>query len=178
MADRRAGGMNWRLAGWGAAAGLLLVPLVAMRFTAEVDWDETDFLAFGAMLAMAGGGVELAVRASGSALYRAGAAIALATAFFLVWINLAVGMIGSEDSPANLLFLAVLAAALGGAAAAGPSAAGMARAMLAAAGVQAMIGLIAAISGWPTPLFAHGVFVMLWAASALLFRRAARRQAD
>ena len=40
----------WRLAPWMMAALILLLPLVAMRFTDEVDWDATDFSVMGAML--------------------------------------------------------------------------------------------------------------------------------
>lgn len=28
----------WRIVGWGTAAALLLLPLVAMQFTSEVNW--------------------------------------------------------------------------------------------------------------------------------------------
>ena len=41
------------MAVWGTAAFLLLLPVVAMRFTNEVTWDGTDFIVFGAMLAAA-----------------------------------------------------------------------------------------------------------------------------
>ncbi|MGH8077936.1 MAG: hypothetical protein ACREPE_11510 [Lysobacter sp.] len=43
-------GDRWRIAIWGTAALLLLLPLVAMQFTDEVDWDETDFIVIGAMI--------------------------------------------------------------------------------------------------------------------------------
>ena len=42
-----------RLLAWGAAAALLLLPLVAMQFTEEVNWTVFDFLVFGSMLAVA-----------------------------------------------------------------------------------------------------------------------------
>ena len=44
---------RWRTAVWGTAAFLLLLPLVAMQFTNEVNWDATDFAVFGTMLALA-----------------------------------------------------------------------------------------------------------------------------
>ncbi|MDQ2695792.1 MAG: hypothetical protein M3Z21_10530, partial [Pseudomonadota bacterium] len=53
-------GSRWRIAVWGTAAFLLLLPLAAMQFTNEVNWDETDFIVFGAMLAVACGTCELA----------------------------------------------------------------------------------------------------------------------
>jgi hypothetical protein len=79
----------------------LLLPWLAMQFTDEVAWDETDFIVFGAMLAGACGAWELAARMTGSTAYRAAVGVAVMSAFILVWMNLAVGMIGSEDNPAN-----------------------------------------------------------------------------
>src|SRR5688572_14590172 len=108
-------GSRWRIALWGTAALILLLPLVAMQFTHEVVWDETDFIVFGAMLAVACGTFELAARMTGNILYRAGVGVAVAAAFILVWINLAVGIIGSEDNPANLMYGGVLAVAIAGA---------------------------------------------------------------
>ena len=75
---------------------LLLLPLVAMQFTNEVNWDETDFIVFGAMLAAACGTYELAARMTGNTAYRAAVSVAVAAAFLLIWINLAVGIIGAR----------------------------------------------------------------------------------
>ena len=56
---------------WGGAAALLALPAIAMRFRASgVDWSATDFLVFGAMLAIACGLYELATRMSGDVRYR------------------------------------------------------------------------------------------------------------
>lgn len=44
------------------------------------------------------------VNVSGRNFYRIGAAVALGAAFFEVWMNLAVGIVGSEDNPVNLGF--------------------------------------------------------------------------
>ena len=42
---------RWRIAGWAAAALiLLLLPLVAMQFTDEVNWDVADVAVAGALL--------------------------------------------------------------------------------------------------------------------------------
>jgi len=46
--DRR--GNRWRVAIWGSAALLLLLPWVAREFTREVNWTPADFGVFGAML--------------------------------------------------------------------------------------------------------------------------------
>src|SRR3712207_5369059 len=102
----------WRLAPWLIAALLLALPLAAMRFTDEKNWDETDFIVFGAMLFGACGVYELAARMTGNTAYRAAVGVAVVAAFILIWMNLAVGIIGSEDNPANLMYAGVLAVAV------------------------------------------------------------------
>jgi hypothetical protein len=176
---------RWSLAVWGAAALLLLLlPLVAMQFTDEMDWDETDFLVFGAMLVVACGIYELAARTTGNSPYRAAVGVAVAGAFILVWINLAVGIIGSEDNPANLMYGGVLAVAIIGAVIARFQPIGMARALAATALAQALVGVIALAAGLGStaPSFPQaivvltGFFAALWLISAWLFRKAARDQ--
>lgn len=177
-------GSRWRIAVWGTAAFLLLLPLAAMQFTNEVNWDETDFIVFGAMLAVACGTCELAARMTGNNAYRAAVGIAVAAAFILVWMNLAVGILGAEDNPANLMFGGVLAVGLVGAIIARFQPQGMARALVATALAQGAVGVIALIAGlgstgasWPGDIvFLTGFFVALWVGSALLFRKAAREQ--
>src|SRR5215207_8090655 len=87
----------WRIALWGTTALVLLLPLFAMQFTEEVAWDLADFAIFGAMLVGACGTYQLAARVTGNSAYRAAVGVALAAAFILVWMNLAVGIIGTED---------------------------------------------------------------------------------
>ncbi len=99
----RLGGRT-RMALWGGAACLLLLPLVAMQFTREVAWTPVDFVTFGAMLASVCGGLELAARVTMNRTCRAATGLALVTAFLLTWVNVAVGIIGSERDPANLAF--------------------------------------------------------------------------
>lgn len=168
---------------WGAAATLLLVPLAAMRFTDEVDWNAFDFVVLGTLLAAACGAFELAARASGSFAHRAGAGVAVVTALLLIWLNGAVGMIGREDNPANLMYGAVLGLALGGSLWAGFRPSGRARAMGAAALAQLAVAAIALLAGMgalnppgPAGLLTLNVgFAALWLISAGLFR-AARAQ--
>jgi hypothetical protein len=167
--------------GWGMAAVLLLLPLVAMQFTSEVNWTLSDFVFAGAMFGLVGGTYELAIRLSRNYAYRGGVAVALLAAFLLVWINLAVGIIGNEDNPANLIFFAVIAIALTGSIAARFDAIGMARAMTVTAVVQELIAVTVLFVGLgrtdppgPVGLFALiSFFAFLWIASAALFRKAA-----
>jgi hypothetical protein len=111
--------------------------------------------------------------------------LAVVASFLLIWINLAVGIIGSEDNPANLMYAGVLAIAIGGAMIARFRAGGMARALLATAIAQALVAAIAIVGGLVPPynttqqiLVLNGFFVVLWLLSAWLFRRAARERAS
>ena len=166
---------------WGAAAILLLLPLVAMQFTDEVDWTGVDFAVFGVMLATTGAGIELTLRVTDRAAYRAGACIALAAAFVLVWVNGAVGIIGNENNPANLMYGGVLAVAVLGAMVARFRPPGLARAMVAAAIAQVLVLAVAlfAVPGaegpqWPLDaIFLTAFFVALWLVAAWLFHRGA-----
>ena len=100
---------RWRIAAWGAAAALLLLPLCAMQVTDAVVWDLADFVVAGALVVGVGVTYELAARMIGNSAYRAAVGVALAAVFILVWGNLAVGIIGSEDNPANVMYGGVLA---------------------------------------------------------------------
>jgi hypothetical protein len=173
-------GFPWRIVGWGGAAALLLLPFVAMQFTKEVNWTIGDFLVFGVMILMVGIPLELVARASRSWYYRGGALMALAGMFLTIWVNLAVGIVGSEDNPANQLFFAALLVGIIGAAIARARPRGMSWAMVATA-VSLGIAFIIAASG-PTdePFVPHlrelvgtGVFAALFLGSAGLFRKAA-----
>ena len=167
-------GINWRQIGWAVAAALLMVPLVAMQFTSEVNWDETDFIVMGTMLAVVGGALELGVRQSHNGAYRAGFAVAVLGGFLTAWSNLAVGIVGNENHPFNLWFFGVLALGLLGALVAQFRAGGMALAMLAMSAAQVALFVMAALSvaaaPWPA-LF----FVPFWLLAAGLFALAARK---
>ena len=155
-----------------AAAFILLLPLLAMQITDEVVWDLADFVVAGALLVGTGLMYELAARKAGNMAYRAAAGIALAAALLLVWINLAVGIIGTEDNPANVMYIGVLAVGVIGALIARFQPHGMARALFATALAQALVAVIAVVAGFGFTLILNGFFVALWVGSALLFRRA------
>ena len=178
-------GTLWRILIWGTALSILLLPAVAMQFTDEVKWDAPAFLVLGALLFAACGTIELAARASASLAYRFAVGIALVAAFLLIWMNLAAGIIGDEDNPANLMFGAVLLTALAGAFIARFRPGGMARALAAAAAAQILVAAIALALGagagepvWPWGfVMLSGVFAGLWLLWAWLFSRAAWAQA-
>ena len=165
----------WRIVGWSIPALLLLLPLVAMRFTDEVNWTASDFVFAGVLFGSVGLAFELIVRKSGSFAYRAGAALAVVAAFLTIWVNGAVGMIGSEGNPFNLLFGGVLAIALIGAIVARFEAAGMARAMFAAATAQAAVAALGLTSDPLGGVFSIA-FAAPWLLAAALFWKAAQEQ--
>jgi hypothetical protein len=115
----------WRLLLWAVPTALLLVPAVAMQFTREVQWSAFDFVFASVLLFGSAGTIDLAIRKGGSTAYRFGAGLAVLVSFLLIWINGAVGVIGDEDNPANLMFIAIIMIAAGGAVAAKFEARGM-----------------------------------------------------
>lgn len=160
-----------------AAAAVLAVPLVAMQFTDEVVWTLSDFVIMGALVVGTGVLFELALAKTESTAFRAAAGVALAAAFLLFWVNGAVGIIGSADNAANLMYLGVLAVGIGGAVGAGLEPRGMARALAATAAAQVAVGAVALIAALGSPWHVTGataMFAGLWLGSAWLFRTAAR----
>src|SRR5512139_3937877 len=94
---------------------ILLVPLAAMQFTDEVDWSLFDFIFAGGLLFGTGLAFVLIARRVNLPTYRAAVGVAVAAGLILIWVNGAVGIIGSENNPANLLYAGVLAVGLVGA---------------------------------------------------------------
>ena len=160
-------------------AFLLLIPLVAMQFTREVTWTLSDFVVAGILLFGSGLVYALVARMGGSGTYRVAVGVAVAAGLLLIWGNLAVGFIGSENNPANLLYGSVLAVGLVGAIAARFRPLGMARALFAAALTQFLVPFVAMVIWKPEAdlgmvqvLALNTVFAGLWAISGWLFRRA------
>lgn len=157
----------WRLA-WLIIPAILLLPWLG-----NWPWTRSDYVVMGLMLGSVGLGIEFLVRQSGSTAYRLGAVMAVIAAFLTVWVNLAVGMIGSEDNPYNLLFFAVLLAAALGGILVRLKARGMAMAMLVTAILQAAAGLAGMPADMRGGIFSTG-FSGLWLLSAALFWAASR----
>lgn len=169
----------WRIARWSAAAALLCVPAVAMRFPGSgFDWSASDFVMMGALFAGVLGGYEFLAARAPSVAYRAAAVLTMLGLFLLIWLNLAVGIIGSENDNANLMFAGVIAIIVGGACIARFEAGGMSKALFAAAGAQALVGVVAVggdlgLEGrsWPRDVIVlTSFFTGLWAVAGTLFR--------
>ncbi len=162
-----------------ATAFILLIPLLAAPA-----WTLADFVTAGALIFGTGLTYELVVRKAGNIAYRAAVGVALAAAFLLVWINLAVGIIGDSGDLANSMYIGVLAVGIIGATIARLRPPGMGRALFATALAQALVAVIALIfglgSGSPPGVLGilalNGFFAALFVGAALLFRHAGRER--
>lgn len=164
-----------RILGWSALAALLAAPLVAMQVTREVAWSPFDFIVAAALLAVVGAAMEIAIRGRQTVSYRAAAAIALVGSVAMIWANLAVGIVGNETNPANLMFAAIPALGLAVALLGGFGAANLAWALGAMALAQlvaASVGVAAFDAPWREIVPFTLIFAILWVAAAALFRRA------
>lgn len=74
---------------------LLLIPLIAMQFTNEVNWTLFDFVAAGVLLLGTGLLCELVIRKVTNIKYRIAICAVLLAALLLVWLELAVGIFGT-----------------------------------------------------------------------------------
>jgi len=116
-----------------------------------------------------------------STAYRFAVAVAVGAAILLVWGMGALGVVGVEGDPADLMFFGVLAIGIGGSIVARLQPEGMVRAMLVTAGATALVGVIALMLGKHEAEYSSvleisgltGMFATLFVASALLFRAAA-----
>jgi len=112
--------------------------------------------------------------------YRLGALVALGTAFVLLFGVVALGIVG-DGGPWDLLYVGALAVGLVGAVVARFRAAGMALALGATAGATVVAGVVALVVVLVRDLDASvldlvgltGMFAVLFAVSAWLFRRSA-----
>lgn len=161
---------------------LMVIPLTASRYAEGWNWGVADYVVAWAMMTGVGFAYALVTRKSDHVAYRVAAALALLTAFMIIWGTIAVGFIGSDDNPANVLYGAVLLTGMIGAGLARFSPAGMARAMVATAIVQMLVPVVAYLF-WRTD-FSPGVpqvfalnlfFALLFGVAASLFDHAARR---
>jgi hypothetical protein len=78
-----------------SVALILLIPLIAMQFTNEVDWTRSDFVIAGGLLLGVGLLIDLALRKLSTSKYKVPIIIAIVISFLLVWAELAVGIFGT-----------------------------------------------------------------------------------
>jgi len=73
------------------ACFLFTIPLIAMQFTSEMNWDETDFLVWGLLLSVAASVCLLAARKLPRGKWL-GAGVLIGVLFVYVWAELGVGI--------------------------------------------------------------------------------------
>lgn len=176
-------GQPWRAIGWSAAVGLLLLPLIAMQFTSEVQWTIGDFVFAGTLIGGIGLAFEFAIRIAPDRIYLLGFAATLALTFLLVWINAAVGIIGSADNDANFFYVFVLLVGILVGSIGRFRARAMALAAAATALAQALLTAVVLVAGWgqtESPALAllalNGIFIGGWLFAAILFWLSVRQQ--
>lgn len=160
---------------------LLTIPLIGNLVSKEWNWSGSDFLIMGLLIAVATFIWRLLVtRPSANLAYRLGAGLAVGTGFLLVWVSLAVAVIG-DDNPANVLYLGAILAGLIGTGVARFQPQGMARAAFAAAAVTFFVPIVAWFvdandfsPGVAQVFLLNSVFVLMFATAGLLFSHAAK----
>ncbi|HUL80784.1 MAG TPA: hypothetical protein VL131_01495 [Gammaproteobacteria bacterium] len=157
------------------AAGVLLIPLWG-DFYGGWSWDWHAFVVWGALVFIAALAYQLVVKGMSNKAYRFAMGLAVATTFVLAWANFVLAV---DVSLANFTYFGVVVVGLVGAALARLRARGMALALLGMTIAQMLVPLITLVV-WKTEVAPgaviglNGLFIVLFATSALLFRRAAR----
>ena len=103
--------LNWIL----VVIGVLMIPLISMLWSDQINWDVSDFIIVGAILVGIAIVYEVIIRKSAQVKYRVAVGIGLLGALLLFWVNGAVGIIGHEGQDANMLFGVLLVVGLVGA---------------------------------------------------------------
>jgi hypothetical protein len=157
---------------------VLLLPLIMMQFTHEVNWSPMDFALAGILLFSAGLAFLLVLRSGKGIIQKAAVASWIGINFLMIWANLAVGLIGSGPNIANILYIVVIAVAIAGAYITKFRPGGMLITTLFTVSVHFIIVAFALITGMHhlpgitifEILAVNGFFVMLWLISGLLFQ--------
>ena len=165
---------------------ILLVPLVAMQFTSEVDWGVGDFIIMGALIFGTGISFVFVIRYATNMVYRIAMVMAFGSTFFMIWANLAVGLIGSGPHPGNMMYLGVLALVIIGSARSRFNPIGMERVMYATAiafVLIAVIAILANMGAYPNSsvneiIAVNGFFATVFAISGAVFRLSEQEKSE
>lgn len=162
---------------WGGAALTLLTLALVMQLTGQGNWTAFDYVVAALLLAAVCAGLELAMRLSTTWTYRLAAILSVGGGFLMVWANLAVGIIGNEGNPQNLIFYAVLLIGLAGALYTRFDPRGLKWTLRTMAAAQLAVFLIAVSLGWALlPVFTVFYF-SLWLIAGELFSKSASASA-
>jgi hypothetical protein len=161
---------------------ILTILVLASHFVHDWNWHPGAFFVVGALVFGIGFTYELITRNRDAVAYRAAVGIAFAAGFLLMWGNF-VQM--ADVTPAAAMYFAVPIVGILGAAVARLRPNGMARALFATALAQALVLAVVLmilitrnpqVTSWTPPELrgfgGNAFYVMLFVASALLFRKA------
>lgn len=74
---------------------ILLIPLIGMQFTEEVNWSLFDFIVAGVLLLATGLGCEFIIQKVKKKENRIALILVIITILLLIWVELAVGIFGT-----------------------------------------------------------------------------------
>ncbi len=156
------------------ALAVWMVPLVASQFFEDWHWGVGGFVRVYVLFFLTGMVMALVARRMGVWSYKAGVGVALVAGFALGWSNMV--QVADSGHPENLVYYSVLAVGIVGACLGRLKARGLALTLFAMAATLALIAVILP-SGAPPDMarrmaIGHGVYVVLFTASGLLFRHA------
>jgi hypothetical protein len=159
---------------------LLMIPLIAMQFSTEVNWTFSDFLFAGTLLFGTGLTFKIVTRNASSNLFKIASASALGSGLFLIWANGAVGIIGSENNDFNILYFLVIFVGIIGLFASQLKAWRLFLTLFAMAATQLILTIIAIFTGMAELphssvseiIAVNGFFITWFIVSALLFKYA------
>lgn len=162
---------------------ILMIPFVAMQFTSEVDWSVSDFLIMGALIFSTGLTYVLINRFAPNWVYRIAIIVALGTTFLMIWVNMAVGPIGSGPNAGNIMYAVIVLVVVIGILVSRLRSSGMERTMYAMVSALIVLTGIALLSGmnqYPgsssTEIVSVGAFfASLFLLAGLLFHAAKSR---
>jgi hypothetical protein len=155
---------HYLIAVGGVTLTILSIPLIAMQFTDEVAWSFLDFVIAGIFLSGSGITFGLIARRLADSSYRYGVGLGVLASLALMWVNGAVGIIGSENNDINVLYALVIAAVFFGGIVSRLNPRGLAITMFLAAGIQFIIPIIG-LFVWKWTGMSHQEF---WGAGSIL----------
>jgi MFS family permease len=106
--NQRTSGFQVAFFGAVFASAIILIPLLASFISTEMDWSLFDFVLIWTLLFCAGALYKWITLFANDRGYRAAVGLSIFTGVFIIWSNLGVGIVGSEDEAFNLLYFALL----------------------------------------------------------------------
>ncbi len=140
---------------------ILFIPFIVMQFSNEVDWSLFDFIFADVFIFGIGSIYKLLTRKKENIIYRIATGLFLISILMIIWINGAVGILGTEGNPANFLYGGVILTGIFGSLIAQFKPKGMAITLFSMAVVQLLVPVIAFII-WKPETLTREQFLYTW----------------